>query len=87
MKAYVKTCSIRQDGSKDSFLTVSVECKESPRPRYGVTLSGYGAAVPTDYMVKYNDKWRRVKCIIYSNIGTLYIGKKYDGQFIVIIER
>lgn len=30
---------------------------------------------------------RRVYCRIYSNIGTLFIGRKYDGTSIVDIEK
>ena len=39
------------------------------------TASGYGKKIPTKYKVKINSKWHRVYCIIYSNIGTLYILK------------
>ena len=46
------------------------------------TASGYGARIPTPHMVRYNGKWRRVYCKIYSNIGTLYIGKFEDGMII-----
>ena len=51
------------------------------------TRSGYGARIPTPYMVQVFGKWRRVYCRIYSNIGTLFIGRKYDGTSIVYIER
>ena len=39
------------------------------------TASGYGAKIPTRYMVKVNkeNRWRRVYCIIYSNCGSLYV--------------
>ena len=38
------------------------------------TASGYGAKIPTQWMVRTIDqKWRRVYCAIYSNIGTTYI--------------
>ena len=51
------------------------------------TASGYGARIPTPYMVRANGKWRRVYCRIYSNIGTMFIGRKYDGSQIVDIEK
>ena len=51
------------------------------------TASGYGARIPMPYMVRVNGKWRRVYCRIYSNIGTLFIGRKYDGMQIVDIEK
>lgn len=47
------------------------------------TASGYGARVPTEYMVWYNGHWRRVYCRIYSNIGTLFIGANpRDGMIV-----
>jgi len=51
------------------------------------TASGYGARIPTPYMVLVHGKWRRVYCYVYSNVGTLFIGRKYDGTSIVDIER
>ena len=51
------------------------------------TASGYGARIPMPYMVRVNGKWRRVYCRIYSNIETLFIGRKYDGMQIVDIEK
>ena len=91
MKAYWKTCAIRSDGTRDSFLTQSVPVKHAPMAHHlaGLTWtrSGYGARIPTPYMVQVFGKWRRVYCRIYSNIGTLFIGRKYDGTSIVDIER
>lgn len=43
------------------------------------TLSGYGSKIPTKYMVKIGNRWHRVYCQIYSNIGSLFVvcnGKK-----------
>ncbi len=38
------------------------------------TETGYGAKIPTKYMVRTIDShWRRVYCAIYSNVGTLYV--------------
>jgi hypothetical protein len=37
------------------------------------TASGYGKKIPTSYMVRLNNRWRRVYCTIYSNSGTCYI--------------
>lgn len=52
------------------------------------TASGYGKRIPTEYMVKYNGKWRRVYCRIYSNSGTLYIGKlpEFGERFYIRID-
>ena len=35
--------------------------------------TGYGDKIPTQRMVFIDNKWRRVYCRIYSNIGTLYV--------------
>lgn len=63
--------------------TIEVDCKENVTARMAsipfFTKSGYGAKIPTSYMVHYANKWRRVYCKIYSNIGTEYCfinGKK-----------
>ena len=42
------------------------------------TATGYGSKIPTQYMVKYNNRWHRVYCAIYSNSGTLYIVSNGD---------
>jgi hypothetical protein len=55
-------------------------------PRLTYTASGYGARIPTEYMVWSVGRWRRVYCRIYSNNGTLYIGRG-DAQIIVSIDR
>lgn len=64
-----------------------VEYKENPlwwqTRGLSFTASGYGARIPTRHMVKYNGKWRRVYCIVYSNSGTLFIGKKYNSELTV----
>ena len=35
--------------------------------------TGYGDKIPTQYMVFIANKWRRVYCRQYSNIGTCYV--------------
>ena len=39
------------------------------------TATGYGRKIPTTKMVKLPgvNRWRRVYCCIYSNIGTCYV--------------
>ena len=44
--------------------------------------AGYGGKIPTKYMVFIDNKWRRVYCRIYSNIGTLYVLIK--GERVII---
>ena len=46
------------------------------------TSTGYGKKIPTSYMVKHNNRLKRVYCCIYSNIGSLYI--KYCGHDIFL---
>ena len=40
--------------------------------------TGYGKKIPTEYMVHYKNRWRRVYCCVYSNSGSLYITGKSD---------
>ncbi len=42
------------------------------------TTSGYGRRLTTTRMVKYNNRWRRIYCCIFSNIGTCYITSGKD---------
>jgi hypothetical protein len=37
------------------------------------TATGYGSKIPTQHKVKYNGRFYRVYCAIFSNSGTLYI--------------
>lgn len=37
------------------------------------TVSGYGIKIPTPYKVLHKNRWKRVYCRIFSNIGSLYI--------------
>ena len=78
MQAFLNGSYTRSNGDKDTFWATQVEFKESPlwwqERGLSYTSTGYGKRIPTRYMVKFNGKWRRVYCRIYSNIGTLYIG-------------
>lgn len=66
-------------GASSGHFTASVDVKVSrlwwQDKGLSYTARGYGKRIPTQYMVKFNGKWRRVYCRIYSNSGTLYIGK------------
>ena len=46
------------------------------------TSTGYGSKIPTSYMVKHNNRLKRVYCMIYSNSGTLFIIHK--GEKIIL---
>jgi len=57
--------------------------KQTEAPR-NPSRTGYGAKIPTSYMVRTIDqKWRRVYCAIYSNSGTLYV---MHGKVRTIVE-
>lgn len=83
---YIQTYNTRPDGSKDCFQTIEIESKEVPLRHHNkglqFTATGYGSRIPTRTMVKFNGKWRRVYCKIYSNIGTCYIGKLSDNLIV-----
>lgn len=64
--------------------TVEVACKESCRPIKGRTTTGYGSAMPTDYLVFWANRWRRVYVANYGNMGTAYIGK--PGAWIATVD-
>lgn len=72
------------------FLTESVEVKRAPtwwqEKGLQYTASGYGSRIPTEFMVRVNNRWRRVYCRIFSNVGSLFIGKG-DSRVSVQIDR
>ena len=86
MQAYVQTKRRREDGTLDSYATISVDVKETKTPGKGRTQSGYGRALPTPYLVRFNGRWRRVKAICFSNCATLYIGRAYDECLTVDVD-
>lgn len=87
LHGYVNTKQRRSEGNYDSYLTVSVPIKETEYiPRNGQTQTGYGRAMPTRYMIFYNNRWQRVKNICFSNSGSLFIGRSFDPQLTVSIE-
>lgn len=54
----------------------AVMVRELPWQKAGLsyTATGYGAKIPTRYMVRtINQKWRRVYCAVFSNVGTCYV--------------
>lgn len=66
-----------------------LEHKSEPMPHHKAGLSftatGYGRKIPTTNMVKLPgvNRWRRVYCCIFSNIGTCYVTQGDDW---VVIE-
>lgn len=57
----------------------SVKITEAPR---FYSASGYGSKIPTQYMVRYRGKWRRVYVMCFSNSGTAWIN--CDGERTVV---
>ena len=54
------------DTLREQGLVKETECPKSN------SKTGYGDKIPTNTMVFVEDKWRRVYCCQYSNIGTCY---------------
>ena len=55
--------------------------KETECPKSN-SKTGYGSKIPTKTVVFIDNKWRRVYCRIYSNIGTCYVLIK--GERVII---
>lgn len=68
------------------FLTVEVPARATETPRKGRTLTGYGNAIPTQWQVRFNGRWRRVRVAQFSNAGTAYIGAPGKWEAIVDLE-
>jgi hypothetical protein len=89
VKAYINGSTWGENGEYSCAFTQSVEIKEKPLgwQEKGLlyTATGYGSRIPTRYIVKFNGKWRRVYCRIYSNSGTLFIGQlKPVGERLIV---
>jgi hypothetical protein len=68
-------------GTGDNPIPVTAEFRPLPHHVAGLayTRSGYGAKIPTPYMVSLGGRFRRVYSTVYSNMGTCWIlvnGKK-----------
>jgi len=89
-EAWINTCAIRADGTRDSFQTHHVKARYMPMPHHlaGLqwTASGYGRRIPMRYMVQWCGRWRRVYVCQISNAGTAYIGRLSDGVTVQEIE-
>lgn len=64
------------------YQTVKADAlKETEAPRNN-SATGYGPKIPTSYMLKYLNRWRRVYVAIYSNSGTPWVN--VNGKRIVV---
>ena len=64
------------DTLREQGLVKETECPKSH------SKTGYGDKIPTNTVVFVENKWRRVYCRIYSNIGTCYVLIK--GEQVII---
>ena len=86
--AYISYFASPFDDSRDQYQVQATEAVSKPlwwqERGLSYTATGYGKRIPTQWLVKYNGKMRRVYCCIFSNIGTCYIGKLSDGLTVSI---
>lgn len=71
-------------GQRDSFWTRAVPHKITGKPVKGDTLSGYGSAMPTNFAVLFNGRWRRVKCARFGNAPSYFIGRR--GAWLAVVQ-
>ena len=64
--------------------TANVQMCELPWQKQGLsfTASGYGNRIPTSWKVKLGGLWRRVYCVIHSNVGTCYVMTKGEKHIV-----
>ena len=62
------------------YLTVPAKVTKEP---LFYSASGYGRKIPTKYMVRLGNRWRRVYICQTGNAGTAYIGKPGSWSHIV----
>ena len=60
-----------------------LDCKRTVAPVSGRTVSGYGAKIPSEYMVKLRGRWRRVYVACFGNASTHYVGKPGNWEFVI----
>jgi len=63
------------DHPRGPMLTLEAPAKITDAPRSGRTVTGYGARIPSPYMVRLHGRWRRVYVAQWGNSGVAYIGK------------
>lgn len=73
----------------DWHQTTPVPVKHAPMAHHRMGLlwnpTGYGARIPSRYMVQMSGRWRRVYYYCYSNACTMYIGRSIKAGSIVDI--
>lgn len=71
-------------GTKGPFQTERVDIKETERPFFH-SATGYGRKIPTEYMVKWLGRWRRVYVCQVSNASSFYIVSQGEWIFCDIV--
>jgi hypothetical protein len=88
-KLFVHGATYDANGLSSCHFSTEVDFIEKPMQHHlrglQFTASGYGSRLPTVYMVRFNDKWRRVYARCFSNTATLYIGKLCEvGERLIV---
>ena len=53
---------------------MQLSAKVTSTPKH-YSATGYGRKIPTGYMVRFGNRWRRVYMCQIGNSGTAYVGK------------
>ena len=74
----------RSEGARGVFRTIpklveSVSFKKAPRHNY---VTGYGAKIPMDYVIRYAGRERRVYVMNYGNSGSLWLNIEGQNVFL-----
>ncbi len=75
------TASVQMWDEMRAYL--DLPAKVTKMPRY-YSATGYGARIPTQYMVRQGARWRRVYVAQFSNAGTAYIGR--PGAWVATVD-
>lgn len=90
MKAFLHFGGAACGAPAGPFLTTSTDCRisELRHHRLGLqfTRTGYGARIPSPYMVRLHGKWRRVYVACFGNSGSAYVGKPGSWECTVDLE-
>lgn len=67
----------------DTRARLSLPAMVTTQPAHRSAM-GYGAKIPTRYMVRFGSRWRRVYVAQFGNAGTAYIGK--PGAWVATVD-
>ena len=72
-EAAVITLQLPGISAWDATVIADEDIRITAIPMSGRTVSGYGPRIPTQYMVRHNGRWYRVRVVCYGNAGSAYI--------------